>query len=69
MKYFTEDLKKAIIEGDKNSILKIKKIKKGIYIHVFRPTQDIYEYRKNGNHIIKSGAIVIKPDFYVFKDF
>ena len=61
MKFFTEDLRKAIIEGDKNSILKLKRIKKGIYIHVFRPTQDVYENRKNGNHIIKSGAIVIKP--------
>lgn len=65
MRYFTEELKKAIIEENRDAILSLKNINKGIYIHVFKPSQDVYETRKNGNHIIKSGTTVIKPGKFV----
>lgn len=61
MIYLTDDLKKAIEEENKDSITFLKKIKKGIYIHIFNPKENVYEMRKNIPHIIESGTTVIKP--------
>ena len=65
MRYFTEELRNAILEGNKEAVSSLKKIDKGIYIHVFQPKKDVYEARKNRNHVIKSGTIVIKPGKFV----
>lgn len=61
MKYLTDDLKKAIIEDNKEAIKSLNEIKKGIYLHVFQPSKDVYEIRKSRNHIMKTGTTILKP--------
>jgi hypothetical protein len=61
MRYITEDLNKVILDKCNVTKTNLLGIKKGIYLHVFQPTEDIYENRKNKEHIIRSGAIVFKP--------
>ena len=61
MRYITEDLNKVILDKCNITKTNLSNIKKGIYLHVFQPTEDIYENRKNKEHIIRSGAIVFKP--------
>ena len=57
----TQLLKEAI-NGNKESEKKLQSIGQGLYLMVFKPTQSIYEYRKNGKkHIIKAGTTVLKP--------
>jgi hypothetical protein len=61
MRYLTQELKKAIIDNNKESTATLKKVKKGIYLHVYTPSYNIYERRRNGIHTIKDGDTVIRP--------
>jgi len=61
MTNLTPLLKSAIIDGNKESILEAKAISSGIYMHVYTPTEDIYENRTNGTNDIVAGTVVIKP--------
>jgi hypothetical protein len=61
MRYITEDLNKVILEKCNATKTNLADIKKGIYLHVFQPSEDIYENRKNRLHIIHSETIVFKP--------
>ena len=62
MKDITKIIKLAF-EGNKESIKYLQSIEKGLYIMVFKPSEAIYEIRKNPNkpHIIEGNTIVIKP--------
>lgn len=61
MIYLTDYLQNAINEENQDSIKFLKKINKGIYIHIFNPNENVYEKRKNIPHIIECGTTVIKP--------
>jgi hypothetical protein len=61
MKYITEDLNKVIIDKCNYTKANLNCIKKGIYLHVFQPSEDIYENRKNKKHKIESNTVVLKP--------
>ena len=61
MRYITEDLNKVILDKCNATKTNLKGINKGIYLHVFHPSEDIYENRKNKEHVIHSDTIVFKP--------
>jgi hypothetical protein len=61
MKNLTPLLRSAIIDGNRESILVAKSIRSGIYLHVYAPTEDIYENRTSGTNDIVAGTVVIKP--------
>ena len=41
MRYITEDLNKVILEKCNATKTNLEGIKKGIYLHVFQPSEDI----------------------------
>lgn len=61
MKYITGDLNKIILDKCDDTKTNLNGIQKGIYLHVFQPSENIYENRKNKEHIIFSDTIVFKP--------
>lgn len=61
MRDITEELNKVIIGRCNNTKTDLNSIKRGIYLHVFQPSEEIYENRKNKEHIILSDTIVFKP--------
>ena len=61
MRYITEELNKVIIDKCNDTKTNLNCIKKGIYLHVFQPSEDIYENRKNSKHKIQSNTVVFKP--------
>lgn len=60
-KLITTEIKAALLNKDEDAIKYLKQIKKGIYLHIYKPSQNIYEKRTKREHIINANLTVIKP--------
>lgn len=51
------------INGDKEAQKRLKEIKQGVYLKVFRPHEELWERRRVGGekHYMEAGSVVIKP--------
>lgn len=60
-KLITQEIKAALLNNDEEAIKYLRQIKKGIYLHIYKPSEIIYEQRAKKEHIINADLTVIKP--------